>query len=48
MQDIWNSKLDQVMLNIKKVIVGGTAETSYLSLFEIYMNNAMNSLRTLD
>jgi len=47
MQDIWNSKLDQVMLNIKKVIVGGTAETSYLSLFEIYMTNAMNSLRTM-
>lgn len=45
MQDIWTSKLDQVMLNIKKVIVGGTADTSYMSLFEIYMTNAMNSLR---
>lgn len=45
MYDIQNSSLDQVMLNIKKVIVGGTADTSYMSLFEIYIKNAMNAVR---
>ncbi|HDP76712.1 MAG TPA: hypothetical protein ENN47_00705, partial [Mesotoga infera] len=45
MYDIQISKLDQVMLNIKKVIVGGTADTSYMSLFEIFITNAMNAIR---
>jgi len=46
MYDILNSHLDQIMLNIKKVIVGGTADTSYMSLFEIYISNAMNAMRS--
>ena len=46
MYDIQISKLDQVMLNIKKVIVGGTADTSYMSLFEIFITNAMNAIRS--
>lgn len=46
MEEINESKLDQVMLNIKKVIVGGTAETSYKSIFELYVTNALNLLRT--
>ena len=45
MDEIKDSKLDQVMLNIKKVIVGGTAETSYKSIFELYVTNALNMLR---
>jgi len=45
MEEINESKLDQVMLNIKKVIVGGTAETSYKSIFELYVTNALNLLR---
>lgn len=46
MEEINESKLDQVMLNIKKVIVGGTAETSYKSIFELYVTNALNLLRS--
>ena len=46
MDEIKESKLDQVMLNIKKVIVGGTEETSYKSIFELYITNALNSLRS--
>jgi len=44
MDEIKDSKLDQIMLNIKKVIVGGTAETGYKSIFELYVTNALNML----